>query len=54
MDPKSSVPLRPSLSVDKCNRKVNELLKACWDENPEKRPTFSEIKTALRDASPDG
>ncbi|XP_034296183.1 guanylate cyclase 2G-like [Pantherophis guttatus] len=53
-DPKSSVPLRPSLSVDKCNRKVNELLKACWDENPEKRPTFSEIKTALRDASPDG
>uniref|UniRef100_A0A670XZF8 Guanylate cyclase n=1 Tax=Pseudonaja textilis TaxID=8673 RepID=A0A670XZF8_PSETE len=53
-DPKSSVPLRPSLSVDKCNRKITELLKACWDESPEKRPTFSEIKTALRDASPDG
>ncbi|KAL7990610.1 hypothetical protein Chor_014040, partial [Crotalus horridus] len=53
-DPKSSVPLRPSLSVDKCNFKVTELLKACWDENPEKRPTFSEIKTALRDTSPDG
>ncbi|ETE59718.1 Guanylate cyclase 2G, partial [Ophiophagus hannah] len=53
-DPKSSVPLRPSLSVDKCNRKITELLKACWDESPEKRPTFSEIKTALREASPDG
>ncbi|XP_063163876.1 guanylate cyclase 2G-like [Candoia aspera] len=53
-DPKSSVPLRPSLSVDKCNSKVTELLKVCWEEYPERRPTFSDIKTALKDASPDG
>ncbi|XP_015744596.2 guanylate cyclase 2G-like [Python bivittatus] len=53
-DPRSSVPLRPSLSTDKCNSMVTELLKACWDEYPERRPTFPDIKTALREASPDG
>ncbi|XP_061491974.1 guanylate cyclase 2G-like isoform X2 [Rhineura floridana] len=53
-DPNSPVPLRPSLSTEKCNERIVALLKACWDEYPERRPTFSNVKRALRDASPEG
>ncbi|KAJ7325205.1 hypothetical protein JRQ81_018225 [Phrynocephalus forsythii] len=49
----SPIPLRPSLSIEKCNENIVALLKACWDEHPEKRPTFYDVKRALRDASPE-
>ncbi|XP_053243401.1 guanylate cyclase 2G-like [Podarcis raffonei] len=53
-DPNSPVPLRPSISTQKCNERIVALLKACWDEYPERRPTFLNIKRALKDASPEG
>ncbi|XP_045438174.1 guanylate cyclase 2G-like [Pipistrellus kuhlii] len=53
-DPQASVPLRPSLREDKVNEKIVVLVRACWDESPEKRPTFLSIKKILRDASPKG
>ncbi|XP_055976297.1 guanylate cyclase 2G-like [Sorex fumeus] len=53
-DPGASVPLRPSLPEEKSNEKILVLIKACWDESPEKRPTFPLIKKMLREASPKG
>ncbi|XP_044155474.1 guanylate cyclase 2G-like [Bufo gargarizans] len=53
-DPKATVPLRPSLSVEKCNERIIAMLKMCWDENPERRPSFMSIKRSLRGASPEG
>ncbi|XP_062989323.1 guanylate cyclase 2G-like [Elgaria multicarinata webbii] len=52
-DANSPVPLRPSLSTEKCNERIIALLKACWDEHLERRPTFSHIKRALIEASPE-
>ncbi|KAM9051759.1 LOW QUALITY PROTEIN: guanylate cyclase 2G-like [Megaptera novaeangliae] len=53
-DPRASVPLRPSLSEEKGNEKMVVMVKACWDETPEKRPTFPSIKKMLWEASPRG
>ncbi|KAG8548550.1 hypothetical protein GDO81_024982 [Engystomops pustulosus] len=53
-DPNATVPLRPSLSVEKCNERIIAMLKMCWDENPERRPSFASIKRNLRGASPEG
>ncbi|XP_075467984.1 guanylate cyclase 2G-like isoform X2 [Ascaphus truei] len=53
-DPSSIVPMRPSLSVEKCNERIVALLKMCWDENPDRRPKFTSIKRSLRGASPEG
>lgn len=53
-DYNSPVPLRPSLLEERCNERMITLLRACWDENPERRPTFSHVKRALRDSSPEG
>ncbi|KAM8924754.1 guanylate cyclase 2G-like [Pelodytes ibericus] len=50
----SRVPLRPSLSAEKCNERIISMLKMCWDENPERRPSFTAIKRSLRGASPEG
>ncbi|XP_063819399.1 guanylate cyclase 2G-like [Pseudophryne corroboree] len=52
--PTSSVPMRPSLSVEKCNERIISMLKLCWDENLERRPSFVSIKRSLRGASPEG
>ncbi|XP_053305993.1 guanylate cyclase 2G-like [Spea bombifrons] len=52
--PGPSVPLRPSLSAEKCNERIISMLKMCWDENPERRPPFTSIKRSLRRASPEG
>ncbi|XP_048192250.1 guanylate cyclase 2G-like [Perognathus longimembris pacificus] len=53
-DPRASVPLRPSLSEEKGNEKIIVLVRACWDESPEERPTLPSIKMMLREASPKG
>ncbi|KAM7072625.1 guanylate cyclase 2G-like [Molossus nigricans] len=53
-DPGASVPLRPSLAEEKVNGKIVGLVRACWDESPEKRPSFPSIKKVLREASPKG
>ncbi|KAM4702750.1 guanylate cyclase 2G-like [Rhinophrynus dorsalis] len=52
--PGSTALMRPSLSVEKCNERIITMLKMCWDENPERRPTFASIKRSLRGASPEG
>ncbi|XP_051679655.2 guanylate cyclase 2G [Oryctolagus cuniculus] len=53
-DPTPAAPLRPSLCEDKGDRKIVALVKACWDESPERRPTFCSIRGTLRAASPTG
>ncbi|KAM5132688.1 guanylate cyclase 2G-like [Mantella aurantiaca] len=53
-DPNAVVPMRPSLSLEKCNERIITMLKMCWDENPDRRPTFASIKRNLRVASPEG
>nr|XP_056706431.1 guanylate cyclase 2G-like [Euleptes europaea] len=53
-DPNHLVPLRPPLSVEKCNESILALLRACWDECPARRPLFCYVKRELREASPEG
>uniref|UniRef100_K7FL18 Guanylate cyclase n=1 Tax=Pelodiscus sinensis TaxID=13735 RepID=K7FL18_PELSI len=53
-DPTVLVPLRPSLSTEKCSERIIAMLRTCWDEDPGRRPTFSSVKRGLRDASPEG
>ncbi|XP_038614331.1 guanylate cyclase 2G-like [Tachyglossus aculeatus] len=53
-DPSALVPLRPSLSEEKCGERIVTMLKACWNELPERRPIFSSVKRSLREASPEG
>ncbi|XP_051002924.1 guanylate cyclase 2G-like [Acomys russatus] len=53
-DPRGPVPLRPSLSEDKGDGRIVVLVRACWDESPEQRPTFPYIRKMLREASPRG
>lgn len=50
----ASDPLRPSLSEEEGNEKIVLMVRACWDESPEKKPTFSSIKKILREASSKG
>ncbi|CAH2323134.1 guanylate cyclase 2G-like [Pelobates cultripes] len=50
----SNGPLRPSLSTEKCDERIITMLKMCWDENPERRPSFASIKRRLRGLSPEG
>ncbi|XP_057213833.1 guanylate cyclase 2G [Triplophysa rosa] len=51
--PMSEEPLRPTLSADICDERLIPLLKACWSENPEHRPPFTNIKRSLRKAIPE-
>ncbi|XP_037547159.1 guanylate cyclase 2G [Nematolebias whitei] len=46
-------PLRPVLSDQFCDEKINDLLKACWSENPDYRPPFASIRRRLRGISPE-
>ncbi|XP_041124875.1 guanylate cyclase 2G-like [Polyodon spathula] len=50
-DLSAMVRLRPSLSADKCNENIIAMLNTCWDEHPERRPTFLSIKRQLQEAS---
>ncbi|XP_039592202.1 guanylate cyclase 2G [Polypterus senegalus] len=51
--PTNRVPLRPTLSPEKCSEGIATMLNSCWDENPDRRPCFSTIRRRLRDASPE-
>ncbi|KAL0616541.1 Guanylate cyclase 2G [Plecturocebus cupreus] len=42
------------ITSEKGNEKIVAMVKACWDESPEKRPSFSSIKKMLRETSPRG
>uniref|UniRef100_A0A8C7ZQQ9 Guanylate cyclase n=1 Tax=Oryzias sinensis TaxID=183150 RepID=A0A8C7ZQQ9_9TELE len=46
-------PLRPVLSDQLCDEKVNALLKACWSEKPDHRPPFASIRRRLKSISPE-
>ncbi|KAG8517445.1 Guanylate cyclase 2G [Galemys pyrenaicus] len=50
----ASVPLRPSLAEEKGDEKFIAMVRICWGESPEKRPTFLYIKKILRDLSHKG
>ncbi|MBN3297231.1 GUC2G cyclase, partial [Amia calva] len=52
-DSNSREPFRPSLSAQKFNEGIISLIKACWDENPDRRPTFLSIRRRLRETSPE-
>ncbi|PRD33496.1 UNVERIFIED_CONTAM: Npr1 [Trichonephila clavipes] len=41
-------PYRPEIAYDECPSDMLDLIKKCWDENPEARPTFPEIKHKLK------
>lgn len=40
--------LRPKISDKECPGPFLELMRRCWDEDPEKRPYFGEIITDLQ------
>ncbi|KAK5851163.1 hypothetical protein PBY51_001979 [Eleginops maclovinus] len=46
-------PLRPVLCDVLCEEKINVVLKACWNENPDRRPQFSSIRRELRNITPE-
>jgi hypothetical protein len=43
-----SVPMRPLVSDSAGTAPVLRLMKACWSEDPSKRPSFDSIKIAFR------
>ncbi|XP_004839074.3 guanylate cyclase 2G-like [Heterocephalus glaber] len=53
-EPTAAGPLRPSLSEERGSAEILVMVRTCWDESPERRPTFSSIKKILREASPGG
>jgi serine/threonine protein kinase len=44
----SAVPKRPSLPGNP-HDPLNKLIRACWDDVPERRPTFRDIRSKLED-----
>ncbi|KAM4624579.1 guanylate cyclase 2G [Polymixia lowei] len=46
-------PLRPTLSDQLCDENLNSLLRTCWSENPDHRPSFGSIRRRLKEISPD-
>ncbi|XP_023571362.1 guanylate cyclase 2G [Octodon degus] len=53
-EPTAAGPLRPSLSEERGDARITGLVRACWAESPDRRPTFLSIKKVLREASPKG
>ncbi|XP_054706335.1 atrial natriuretic peptide receptor 1-like [Uloborus diversus] len=41
-------PFRPEIGSDECPADMLDLIRQCWEENPEYRPTFPEIKQKLK------
>lgn len=45
----SDIPFRPRLAeLDTTPKFVTEVIKDCWDENPEKRPDLKTIRARLK------
>ena len=42
--------MRPTITSDKCPYQVKILIKQCWDENPDRRPTVNDIVDQLSKA----
>lgn len=42
-------PFRPCLAGHDCPPDLMELMEKCWSENPEDRPSFSSIRSTIRD-----
>lgn len=40
-------PFRPFVGERDCPPDLLELMEKCWDENPEERPSFGNIRTAI-------
>ncbi|CAF0852137.1 unnamed protein product [Adineta steineri] len=40
--------LRPSIEVGDCSTDIRQLMKVCWNEDPNERPEFSEIRQVMR------
>jgi len=44
-----SVPFRPQLPENlELGKTLVDVIRSCWQENPEQRPTFQQIRTTLR------
>jgi len=44
-----SIPFRPQLPENlELGKPMLDLIRSCWLENPEQRPTFQQIRTTLR------
>ncbi|KAF8795122.1 Atrial natriuretic peptide receptor 1 like protein [Argiope bruennichi] len=41
-------PYRPELAHDECPPDMLDLIKKCWEENPDDRPSFPEIKQKMK------
>ena len=43
-------PFRPELSneIECCDLRYIEVMKACWDDEPDNRPNFSDVKAKLK------
>ncbi|XP_061421117.1 guanylate cyclase 2G-like isoform X3 [Lethenteron reissneri] len=46
-------PLRPLLT-ERCEPRIQALIRQCWDESADRRPDFSSVSRMLRLASPEG
>ena len=43
-----SPPYRPEVGRDACSKRWHDLMDECWEEDPEKRPSFDRIKNLLK------
>ncbi|XP_064638662.1 atrial natriuretic peptide receptor 1-like isoform X2 [Lineus longissimus] len=41
-------PYRPKVPSDSCEQKLHNLMRTCWAEDPDDRPTFQKIKSTIR------
>ncbi|XP_033122630.1 atrial natriuretic peptide receptor 1-like [Anneissia japonica] len=46
--------VRPAVPSDSCKKQTLNLMKACWDEDPEKRPTIKKIIIEIKEISGGG
>lgn len=41
-------PFRPAVSPRDCPEELKELMEKCWNDNPDDRPSFENIRSLLR------
>ena len=44
-------PYRPELVDDTCPQHMSNLIVKCWQESPEARPSFTEIKKMIKESN---